>query len=519
MATATPGTFPSFPPYQPGALQYTGSEIMLLVTSATATAAATYYDLFTNVVGKTIGVMTAANPSANDMLAFYQVSSGLPKACSIGNLGVPSGNMPSGGTQGQMLAKNSATNFDASWFAVNTFVAADGVTLATSGSATSIVIAVATGGIGSAQIGALAVGSTQLATFAVGSTQLATAAVGSTQFRQSAGLSVVGNAGTASAQVVDITAAQTSGLVLQVASTGTSLVFGAITTALLPGPFQVSNFSANGVIIGNGTSALAASGAGTAGMVFVGNGTAIAPSFQQISLASTSTVTGTLTVSYGGSGTTTFTADGVLYGNGTSALGVTAAGTTGYVLAGAGTATPPAFVGGLTLITTLLPSTIGSVTVTGISAAYSRYRITFDNLAPSTTTAIMQMTIATTGTTFLAANYVSVLAVTCNGTMEVETYTSAILLTGQRATTQIQNSTSYGLFGFLELENPSSGNYRHQIVGSLSYLTAGASGTATVAGASVLGYYDGSSNAIVALNFAMNTSTIATGIIKLWGYL
>ena len=40
MATPTPGTFPSFPPYQPGALQYTGSEIFLLVTSATATAAA-----------------------------------------------------------------------------------------------------------------------------------------------------------------------------------------------------------------------------------------------------------------------------------------------------------------------------------------------------------------------------------------------------------------------------------------------------------------------------------------------
>jgi len=41
---------------------------------------------------------------------------------------------------------------------------------------------------------------------------------------------------------------------------------------------------------------------------------------------------GTLPVAAGGSGATTFTANGVLYGNGTSALGVTAAGTTGQVL-------------------------------------------------------------------------------------------------------------------------------------------------------------------------------------------
>ena len=43
---------------------------------------------------------------------------------------------------------------------------------------------------------------------------------------------------------------------------------------------------------------------------------------------------GTLPVAAGGTAATTFTANGVLYGNGTSALGVTAAGTTGQVLIG-----------------------------------------------------------------------------------------------------------------------------------------------------------------------------------------
>lgn len=43
---------------------------------------------------------------------------------------------------------------------------------------------------------------------------------------------------------------------------------------------------------------------------------------------------GTLPIQAGGTAATTFTANGVLYGNGTSALGVTAAGTTGQVLIG-----------------------------------------------------------------------------------------------------------------------------------------------------------------------------------------
>jgi hypothetical protein len=52
------------------------------------------------------------------------------------------------------------------------------------------------------------------------------------------------------------------------------------------------------------------------------------------STSSSALVAGTLPVAAGGSGATTFTANGVLYGNGTSALGVTAAGTTGQVLIG-----------------------------------------------------------------------------------------------------------------------------------------------------------------------------------------
>ena len=124
MATPTPGTFPSFPPYQPGALQYTGSEIFLLVTSATATAAATYYDLVTNMVGKVPGVLPNASPAASDLITFLQAASGLPMATQVGNLGVQAGNLPIGGGTGQLLAKSSATNFIATWISPSAFVTA-----------------------------------------------------------------------------------------------------------------------------------------------------------------------------------------------------------------------------------------------------------------------------------------------------------------------------------------------------------------------------------------------------------
>lgn len=50
-----------------------------------------------------------------------------------------------------------------------------------------------------------------------------------------------------------------------------------------------------------------------------------------------------LSVSQGGTGAGTFTANGVLYGNGTSALGVTATGTSGQVLTSNGSGSAPTF--------------------------------------------------------------------------------------------------------------------------------------------------------------------------------
>jgi hypothetical protein len=75
---------------------------------------------------------------------------------------------------------------------------------------------------------------------------------------------------------------------------------------------------------------------GTIGTAYGGTGltTFGAANYALYSTSSSALSAGTLPVAAGGTNVTSFTANGIVYGNGTSALGVTAAGTTGQVLIG-----------------------------------------------------------------------------------------------------------------------------------------------------------------------------------------
>lgn len=95
--------------------------------------------------------------------------------------------------------------------------------------------------------------------------------------------------------------------------------------------------ASNGVVLGGGAGATpTATAAGTANQVFRVPSGGNPPAFGALNLASSSAVTGTLPVANGGTGAATFTTNGVLYGNGTSAIGVTAAPTGGQALVSTG---------------------------------------------------------------------------------------------------------------------------------------------------------------------------------------
>jgi hypothetical protein len=97
--------------------------------------------------------------------------------------------------------------------------------------------------------------------------------------------------------------------------------------------------TANALLLGGGAGATPTpmGSLGTTTTVLHGNAGG-APSFGAVVL--TTDVSGTLPVGNGGSGAATFTANGVLLGNGVSALGVTAVGATGSILAGNTSAAP-----------------------------------------------------------------------------------------------------------------------------------------------------------------------------------
>jgi hypothetical protein len=127
----------------------------------------------------------------------------------------------------------------------------------------------------------------------------------------------------------------------------------ALTAGTLPvaaGGTNVTSFTANGIVYGNGTSALGVTAAGTTGQVLIGN-TGSAPTWGTISsslvssfqtslsgltpsTATTGAVTlaGTLGATSGGTSQSTYTTGDILYASATNTLSKLAAGTNGYVL-------------------------------------------------------------------------------------------------------------------------------------------------------------------------------------------
>jgi Chaperone of endosialidase len=161
------------------------------------------------------------------------------------------------------------------------------------------------------------------------------------------------------------TASGTSGQVAYF--TGTSALAGENQLDTSRGGTGVNGSSAaNGtLLIGNGTGyTLATLTQGSGITVTNGSGTITVASTLGTDISLTSEVTGTLPVGNGGTGATTFTANGVLLGNTTGAVQVTSAGTNGQIFLGVSAGAPTfATMSGDATITNAGVVTIGADTV------------------------------------------------------------------------------------------------------------------------------------------------------------
>lgn len=150
---------------------------------------------------------------------------------------------------------------------------------------------------------------------------------------------------------IAFTNAGANGSVLRVPTAGGAPAFGAVdldSAASVTGTLGVSNggtniasFSAGDILYASGATTLSKLAAASTGNALL-SGTS--PSWGKVGL--TTHVTGTLPVSNGGTGLTTVTQYGVVYGNGTGALATTGAGVSGRILqaAAGGSLQEPAFV-------------------------------------------------------------------------------------------------------------------------------------------------------------------------------
>jgi hypothetical protein len=559
MATPAPGTIPALTPYQPGALPISGQELVEIASSGNATTAVSASMLITDVVGKTPSALPLHTPLANDLLCGYSVASGTPFSFNVGSIAVTAGNLPAGGTAGQILGKNSATAYDASWDNLSSFVTAStGVIIAGS---TSLVVGLATatplsvlGVAGAATAAPLPIVGTGAQVLRVNE---AGNALGFGAVNLGSVAAVIGVLPGANYSAVNLAAAGAGGVqgVLSIASGGTN----------------TSTLTANAVLLGAGAATLQFATVGTPGRLLIDQG-ASNPAF--------TVVTGDVTIS--SNGTTTIGANAVTYAKfqqvaGLSIVGVTGTatsnaaaitagtsqvlfvnaggttlgfgsvsqlldnvnttqgsilyrsasswvalggGTNGQILQTQGTAANPQWVGGMVLLNTLSPNGVASTSdTTSLTAVYRNYMVTFESVNPTISGATFQMLLATTGTAFVAGTYISVVQCNVSSILITDTSTSAILLSGLRATAQVGTAAfpDYGVNGTMRFFNPSLNGTKKMFIGETTYMAVGSESTSTLALVSFAGANDGFANPVTGLNFAFSTGNIATGTIRVYG--
>lgn len=251
-----------------------------------------------------------------------------------------------------------------------------------------------------------------------------------------------------------------------------------------------STFTQNGVLLGNGTNPITATSAGTAGQILIGQSSA--PAFQ--------TLSGPVSISSAGATALTgYTSNGVLIGQGAgSSVVATTAGTSGQVLTAVTGGAPTFQTPGMQLLTVLTANNSATLSSSSVfTSMYDDYAIVLDNLAPSVGSYIFaQVQIVSSG--YQTTGYLNVTAVTC-----------AIDIT---AGGSVSSATGKGIAGWLTFTNINSTTSVKWITGRLPLFTT----ASAVAAVGTNGFWNGGNDAISGIQF-FASSLLATGNIKIYG--
>jgi len=157
-----------------------------------------------------------------------------------------------------------------------------------------------------------------------------------------------------------------------------------------------------------------------------------------------------LNVAQGGTGASTFAANGVLFGNGTSAVGATAVGTDGHVLTSNGSGSAPTFqaAGGGKLLQVVQGTYAGSAETT-TSTSFSNTSLTV-NITPTATTSKFLVT--------CAANMGGY------RTSDTNVYSAPIRFKESAVTNDVYPSTTHG-FSYSFSDDNSTGNHYLDLAG------------------------------------------------------
>ena len=239
------------------------------------------------------------------------------------------------------------------------------------------------------------------------------------------------------------------------------------------------------ILYASGTNAIGNLSDVATGNVLISGGTSTAPTWGKVALASA--VSGTLLVANGGTGATTLTSNGVMYGNGTGGVGITAAPTPFQVLVGS-LSGPPSF---MSLSGDLTMNGSGGLIITGLQG-YS-----VSSTTPSTGQVLQWNGSAWTPTTNGSGTVTSVTAgngliggaITTSGTIALP-YTELVATLTQSGTSAPTDTVVYNnTGGTITLAYVAAGEYSLTISGASfhsanltqAYITSGISTVATSA--------------------------------------